>query len=81
MSTTIITRKELEVPLGALIEVSDILIENGISNEITGTDEDEDTITLEVSFTKEERDIIHEVEDLINDFDPDGDQNSQEDDK
>ena len=81
MSTTIITRKELEVPLGALIEVSDILIENGISNEITGTDEDEDTVTLEVSFTKEERDIIHEVEDLINDFDPDGDQNSQEDDK
>ena len=81
MSTTIITRKELEVPLGALIEVSDILIENGISNEITGTDEDEDTITLEVSFTKEERDIIHEVEDLISDFDPDGDQDGREDDK
>ena len=77
MSTTIITRKELEVPLGALIEVSDILIENGISNEITGTDEDEDTITLEVSFTKEERDIIHEVEDLISDFDPDGDQDDK----
>lgn len=81
MSTTIITRKELEVPLGALIEVSDILIENGISNEITGTDEDEDTITLEVSFNKEEREIIHEVEDLISDFDPDGDQDSPEDDK
>ena len=81
MSTTIITRKELEVPLGALIEVSDILIENGISNEITGTDEDEDTVTLEVSFTKEERDIIHEVEDLISDFDPDGDQDGQQDDK
>ena len=77
MSTTIITRKELEVPLGALIEVSDILIENGISNEITGTDEDEDTVTLEVSFTKEERDIIHEVEDLISDFDPDGDQDDK----
>ena len=77
MSTTIITRKELEVPLGALIEVSDILIENGITNEITGTDEDEDTVTLEVSFTREERDIIHEVEDLISDFDPDG----EEDDK
>ena len=77
MSTTIITRKELEVPLGALIEVSDILIENGISNEITGTDEDEDTITLEVSFTKEERDIIHEVEDLISDFDPDGNQDDK----
>ena len=77
MSTTIITRKELEVPLGVLIEVSDILIENGISNEITGTDEDEDTITLEVSFTKEERDIIHEVEDLISDFDPDGNQDDK----
>ncbi|MEO6229661.1 MAG: hypothetical protein ABIP10_06005 [Ferruginibacter sp.] len=77
MSTTTITRKELEVPLGALIEVSDILIENGISNEITGTDEDEDTVTLEVSFTKEERDIIHEVENLISDFNPDG----EEDDK
>ena len=68
MSKTIITKKEIQVPAGVLIKVAELLLENDISNEIIATDEDEDTLTLEVSYSKEERDIIHEAEDLISEF-------------
>ena len=74
MSKTIITKKELKVPVGALSEVADILIENSIANEIVGTNPEEDTIILEVSYTKEERDAIHQAEELINDYEEEDDE-------
>ena len=77
MSKTIFTKKEIEVPAGILIKVAELLLENDISNEIIATDEEEDTLTLEVSYSKEERDIIHEAEDLISDFE---DEENEEDD-
>jgi len=67
MSTTIINQKELIIPAGVIAQVSDIIIENEITHEIIGADTDEDTITLEVQFTKDEREIIHEIEDIISD--------------
>ena len=66
--TTVITKKELSVPLGAILDVADVLLENDIINNIIGTDSDEDTIILEVEYDKEQREVIHEVEDIIADF-------------
>lgn len=66
---TVIVKKELDIPVGLLLEVADILIENEISHEITGTDAENDCITLEVAYEKEQRDTIHEIEDLIDDYD------------
>ena len=68
MSTTVITKKELHVPTGAIIEVADVLLENEITNEIIGTNADEDAVILEVQYDKEQREVIHEVEDIISDF-------------
>jgi hypothetical protein len=65
---TVIVKKELDIPVGLLLEVADILIENEISHEITGTDAENDCITLEVAYDKEQRDTIHEIEDLIDDY-------------
>lgn len=76
MSTTIINQKELIIPAGVIAQVSDVIIENEITHEIIGADTDEDTITLEVQFTKDEREIIHEIEDIISDFE----QEAEEDD-
>ena len=78
MSKTTITQEELEVPLGALIEVAAILIENGISNEIIDTDEDEDSITLEVNYSKDEREIIHQVKNIISDYEEDDDDDEEQ---
>ena len=69
MNTVSITlTKELEVPLGALIEVTDLLLDHDIHAEIAGTDDEEDSIIIDVSYTKEQRDIIHQVESVITDF-------------
>ena len=68
MSTTIINQKELIIPAGVIAQVSDVIIENEITHTIVGADTDEDTITLEVQFSKDEREIIHEIEDIISDY-------------
>lgn len=68
MSKTFITKNELHVPTGAIIQVAKVLLENEITNEIIGTDADEDTIILEVQYEKEQRKAIHEVENIISDF-------------
>jgi hypothetical protein len=68
MSSTIVTKKELNVPVGAMLEVADVLIENDIFNDIVGTDEDEDTIIIEVEYSKEQRKIIHKMEDIISNY-------------
>ncbi|HEX7906331.1 MAG TPA: hypothetical protein VF487_20795 [Chitinophagaceae bacterium] len=77
MSTTVITKKELHVPTGAIIDVADVLIENEIINEIIGTDTDEDTIIFEIQYGKEQREVIHEVEDMISDFLEEADQDDE----
>lgn len=68
MSKTIITRKEIRVPVGALLEVADLLLENNLSNTIVGADSDADEITLEVEYTKDDKDTINRIKYMIEDF-------------
>jgi hypothetical protein len=75
---TVIVKKELDIPVGLLLEVADILIENEISHEITGTDAENDCITLEVAYDKEQKDTIHEIEDLIDDYEEDDEEDEED---
>ena len=63
----VLTTKELEVPVSAMIQVADLLIEHEISHVLVATDENNDTVTIEVEYGTGERDIIHEIEDAIDD--------------
>ena len=78
VKTTII-REELEVPLAMLIAAADQLIEAGISNEIIATDDDDDCVTLSIEYEKEQREVIHEIRDMIADYE-EQDEDEQEDD-
>jgi hypothetical protein len=76
--------KELEVPVGAMPEVVDVLIDNDLDNSLTGTDEDHELIYLEVSYDKDDEDqkaAVHEIEDIIDDHadDDDDEENEKED--
>jgi len=76
--------KELEVPVGAMPEVVDVLIDNDLDNSLTGTDEDHELIYLEVSYDKDDEDqkaAVHEIEDIIDDHadDEDDEENEKED--
>lgn len=75
--------KELEVPVGAMPEVVDILMEKDLENSLTGTDEDHEVIFLEVSYDKDDedqRDAVHEIEDIIADHEDDDDDEEKKED-
>jgi hypothetical protein len=63
----ILTTKELEVPVSAMIQVADLLIENEISHVLVATDEDNDTVTIEVEYGTNDRETIHTIEDVVDD--------------
>ncbi|TDW97148.1 hypothetical protein [Dinghuibacter silviterrae] len=66
--------KELVVPTGALIDVTTVLLDSELTNEIVGCDEDDHTITLEVSYNKEERDAVVEIERILEDYEDEEDE-------
>jgi hypothetical protein len=73
--------KELEVPVGAMPEVVELLIENELDNSLTGTDKDHDFIYLKVSYDKDDDDqkaAIHEIEDIIDDYEDEDDEEDED---
>lgn len=80
MSKTVITKKELNVPVAAIIEVANVLLENEIINDIVGTEPYKDELIIEVQYDKEQREIIHQVEDIIADYEESDDEEEEEDD-
>ncbi|MEC5147776.1 hypothetical protein [Chitinophaga sp. 212800010-3] len=63
-----IIEKDLEVPVAIIVEVANLLCSQEITPEIIEADEKNEIITLSVQFTKEQRDAIHQAEDLIDDY-------------
>ena len=81
MSKTVITKKELNVPAAVIVEVADLLLDNEITNDIVGTDPDNDELIIEVEYDKEQREIIHQLEDIIADFEESEEEEESEDEK
>jgi hypothetical protein len=77
--------KELHVPAVAMLAVASVLTENELVATITGSDDESQTITLELQYEKADRAAIHEIEDLIEehteDSDDDEDDEEEEDDE
>jgi hypothetical protein len=73
--------EEFEVPADIMAEVANIVTSNDLENRITGVDEDETVIFLEVRYDKEEedqREAIHEIHDAIADYDEDDNDNDDQ---
>lgn len=68
MSTKLITKKELSIPAAIITEVAEVLLENEIINDIIGADTEIDEVLIEVQFEREQRDVIHQIEDMISDY-------------
>ena len=52
MSNTIITRKVLNIPVLAILQVVDLLLEHEIAHEIVATDEEEELLIIQVEYEK-----------------------------
>ena len=68
MSSRLITKKEVSIPAAIITEVAEVLLENEIINDIIGADTKTDEVLIEVQFEREQRDVIHHIEDLISDY-------------
>lgn len=83
MSKMIITRREMRIPAGALLEVACLLQENELHNSIVGANRATDEIVLEIDYTKDYKDAIDQIKFVINDFksrqDDDDDDEDEED--
>ena len=68
MSSKLITKKELSIPAAIITEVAEVLLENEIVNDIIGADIETDEVLMEVQLEREQRDVIHQIEDMISDY-------------
>ena len=57
-------KTQFNVPADSIVEFAEILSENGLTNEIVGTTED-DELTVEVHFDKTEFDAVEQLVDLV----------------
>lgn len=74
--------KEFEVPVGAMGDVAGIITDNDLVNTITGVDEDGEFVYVEVRYEKgaeEEQAAIHEIQDVIDNYEDDDDEEEEED--
>ena len=79
--TTVILKASLAVPSSVIVDVASVLLEHDLQHQIVETDDEEDTITLELEYEREQRDVIHQIEDLINDYEEGEDDDEEEEDE
>lgn len=76
--------REFEIPTDIITEVADIIAANELNNKITGTDEEQTVVFVEVHYDKDdeaERQAVHDIDDVINDYDDEEDAEENEDDE
>jgi hypothetical protein len=56
------------VPSELVVEFADVIVENGLAVSIEGYDYDEDQITLEVDYESDQKKLMYELQDKIDDY-------------
>ena len=69
-----LTKEQFDVPSGIMLEVCGLICEHELHHVITEVDEDADTISFEIEYSKQDREVIHQIEDLIADNSEDDDE-------
>lgn len=75
MKTTV-TKEEITVPQGVFAQVAEVIAEHSLPHTITEADtaEHEESITLFISYAKDERDAFRQIQDLIEDYEEDNEE-------
>lgn len=56
------------MPSDLMVEFAEVIVENDLSITIEGYDYDEDQITLEVDYEADQKKLMHELQDKIDDY-------------
>lgn len=66
-----LTVDEIEVPVDVIVEVSNLLNEHGITNELRGGNEEEATVTVQIQYDRkdaDEKEAVMQIEEMINEY-------------
>ena len=61
------TKEQFDVPSSIMLEVCGLICEHELRHAIMEVDDDADTISIEIEYSKQDREVIHQIEDLIAD--------------
>lgn len=75
------TVEQFEVPGAAMLQVSSLICDHQLDHHIMDVDDQEEKITLELRYSKQEREVIHQIEDIIADNSEEGDDDEDDDDE
>ncbi|UYQ92828.1 hypothetical protein MKQ68_22365 [Chitinophaga horti] len=59
------TVEQFEVPGAAMVQVSSLICTHELDHHIMEVDEEDETITLELHYSKQDREVIHQIQDII----------------
>ena len=80
---TKLTRQVFDIPANIMLDVCSLICEHELEHAIMEVDKGEDTISLELQYSKQDRKVIHKIEDMIadnSDEEDDDDQDEEDDD-
>ncbi|MBN8670029.1 MAG: hypothetical protein J0L80_05045 [Chitinophagales bacterium] len=60
--------RTIKIPLAALPVISDLIIDNDLQHEIIASNNAEPSVTLDLTYDKSERSIVHMIHDCIDDY-------------
>lgn len=75
------TQQQFDIPSHIMLEVCGLICTHELEHTIIEVDEDADTISIELQYSKQDRDIIHQIEDLIADNSDDDEDDYEDDDE
>ncbi|OMP74621.1 hypothetical protein [[Flexibacter] sp. ATCC 35208] len=76
-----LTKQQFDIPSNIMLEVCNLICEHELEHIITEVDEDEDIISLELQYSKQDRKVIHKIEDMIADNSDEEDEDEDEEDE
>ena len=77
---TKLTRQVFDIPANIMLDVCSLICEHELEHTIMEVDEDEDTISIELQYSKQDRKVIHKIEDMIADNSEEDDEDEEDDD-
>ncbi len=60
--------RTIKVPLAVLPVIADLIIDNDLQHEIIASNNAEPSVTLNITYDKSERPIIHKIHDYIDEY-------------
>ncbi len=60
--------RTIKVPFAALPAIADLIIDNDLQHEIIASNNAEPSVTLDITYDKSERSIIHKIHDYVDEY-------------